>query len=68
MYLQYAILPLIMEETGTSETSVHFTRLHGAASQKTDNFIPADVRLSNSTALYIRVISKPDSYKFMKVL
>jgi hypothetical protein len=40
-------IALMMEAASTSETSVDFTRLHGATTQKTSIFTLATVRTSN---------------------
>jgi hypothetical protein len=40
---------LVMEAASFPETSVNFTRLHGATKQKTVIFIPAAVRTSSLT-------------------
>jgi hypothetical protein len=44
-------ITLMMEAASTSETSVNFTRLHGATSQKTI-FVLTAVRTSNPTYLH----------------
>jgi hypothetical protein len=55
--MTWPFIALMMEAVGTSETSVYSTRLHGATSQKTLNFIIAAVITWNfSEWIYITYI------------